>query len=378
MTIVDRYLLFQFFKIFLICLISFAGLYVVIHVFTNLDEVVAITGQEGGLSSLVYEFYGPRVLDFFNRMAGVLILVAAVFAITMMQRRRETTATEAAGVTKARLVMPVIVAALFIIAAAALCREVYIPKYKSTLVRSLTNWTTSGIVDMNHCRDVRTGILIQGNSFDVAKKTITEVELKLPRHISPEFLEITAGFGVVREATADQPAGLLLLNVDDADRFANTPNVVWDDSIVIYMPGENPSLHSDQLFIACKLDVQEIAYGSSLNQYSSLQEMIDKLKRPSRRFGLGNQVAIHGRILKPVLEFTLVLIGLPLVICKSDRNMFVAAALCTLVVVLLEITTAASHAMGTYRIIPWASLAAWLPVILFLPTTAFSLRKLFD
>ena len=378
MTIIDRYLLFQFFKIFTICLVSFAGLYVVIHVFTNLDEVVDILGQEEGLKSLSVDFYGPRVLDFFNRMAGVLILVAAVFSITMMQRRRETTATEAAGVTKARLVMPIIVAAVFVIAGAAVCREIYIPQYKAMLVRSLTNWTASGVVAMNHYRDVETGILIQGDSFNVAENLISEVQLKLPRRISPDFLDVTAEHGIIREKSEDQVAGLLLLNVDEPERYANMKNVVWNGAVLIYTPSDNPTLHENQLFVACRLDVQEIAYGNSLNQYSSLKEMIDKIQRPSRSFGLGNQVAIHGRILKPVLELTLVLMGLPLVICKTDRNIFVAAALCTLVIILLEVTTMASHAMGSYRIIPSASLAAWIPVILFLPATALTLRKLFE
>lgn len=383
MTVIDRYLLFQFFKIFLISLVSFAGLYVVIHVFTNLDEVVVISGEDGGLKSLAFDFYGPRVFDFFNRMSGVLILVAAVFSITMMQRRRETTATEAAGVTKARLVLPVIVAAIFIIGAAAICREVYIPQYKAMLVRSLTNWTTSGMVAMNHYRDYETGILFQGDQFDIAEKTITSVQLKLPRSISPDFLEVKAEYGVIGKfgggsEAAAQRNGLLLVNVEDPDKFRYVRNVMWNDSVVIYTPADNPTLQANQLFVACRLDVQEIAYGSSLNEYSSLSEMIEKLKRPSRRFGNGNQVAIHGRVLKPILELTLVLIGLPLVICKSDRNIFVAAALCTSVVVALEVTTMASHAMGTYRVIPTASLAAWIPVILFLPTTAFSIRKLFD
>ncbi len=48
MTIVDRYLLVLFFKIFLICLISFTGLFIVVHLFTNLDELVEAAEQNGG------------------------------------------------------------------------------------------------------------------------------------------------------------------------------------------------------------------------------------------------------------------------------------------------------------------------------------------
>ena len=80
MTIFDRYLLTFFFKILLICFISFAGLFIVIHAFTNLEEVGAIIDQSDGLEKLFFEFYGPQVLDLFNRMSGILILGVTIAA----------------------------------------------------------------------------------------------------------------------------------------------------------------------------------------------------------------------------------------------------------------------------------------------------------
>lgn len=121
-----------------------------------------------------------------------------------------------------------------------------------------------------------------------------------------------------------------------------------------------------------------MAYGENLFRYSSVPDMIASLKKPSRRFGLGDQVAIHERILKPLLEFTLLLLGLPLVISKPNQNIFIGAAACMLIIGLLELTTAASHAAGAYRMIQPAALSAWLPVIVFLPLSVFSFRKLFD
>ena len=116
MTIFDRYLAILFFKILVICFFSFAGLFVVIHVFTNLDEVGAIVDQPGGFEKIFFEYYGPQVMDLFNRMSGILILISAIFSVSLMQRRREfATAIEAAGVTKARVVRPVIFASIFIV-----------------------------------------------------------------------------------------------------------------------------------------------------------------------------------------------------------------------------------------------------------------------
>ncbi len=380
MTIVDRYLLAQFLKIFLVCLVSFAGLFVVIHVFTNLDEVVTLAGQEGGMQNLLIAFYGPRVLDFFNRMAGILVLVSAVFAISMMQRRREATATEAAGITKARLVVPIIVAAMVIIGLAAVCRELYIPQYRSALVRSLSNWTSNGSVVMHHQKDVETGILVQGNKLFVDQAKITEVQVTLPRHLGSEIIDIQAGLGFVQNEIPEKnvPNGLLLKKNIEPSNLIRSPSIQWEGKTIVYTPKDFGWLRSDEVFVVCSLDVQEMAYGENLYLYSSLPEMIDSLKKPSRRFGLGDQVAIHDRILKPLMEFTLLLIGLPLVVSNPNRNIFMGAALCALIIILMQVTTVASHAAGGLRMIQPASLAAWLPVIVFLPLSAFSLRKLFD
>lgn len=236
MTIVDRYLLFQFLKIFLVCFISFAGLFIVIHVFSNLDEVVKVTGEEGGLQSLLLEFYGPRVLDFFNRMAGVLILVSAVFAISMMQRRRETTATEAAGITKARLVMPILIAAVGIIALAAVSRELYIPQYRSTLVRSLTNWTKDGAVVMHHQKDVVTGILVQGKELHIDESKITEIQLTLPRTIKTQHLDIRADSGVIQPADAERnsPVGILLKKGVEPVELLTSDSLSLNEQTVVF------------------------------------------------------------------------------------------------------------------------------------------------
>ena len=69
MTIVDRYLFFLFLKTFLICFLSFAGLYVVIDLFSNLDEMAALS-EVDGWPILMSEFYLPRMAALFDKTAG--------------------------------------------------------------------------------------------------------------------------------------------------------------------------------------------------------------------------------------------------------------------------------------------------------------------
>jgi lipopolysaccharide export system permease protein len=378
MTIIDRYLIAQFCKIFVVCFVSFAGLYVVIHVFTNLDEVMQIGSGPDGTKNLIGDFYLPRVLDFFNRSAGILILIAAVFSIGLMQRRRETTATEAAGISKARLVRPVLIVSVAVVAFAAICREQLIPHYKDLLVRNLVNWTTRGTVPMHHTKDWGTGILVKGDELNIDQSKITKIQLTLPRQVSPEVADVQAENGWIKNGVRGYPIGVLCENIIVPKNVLSGHNVVWNGRTIIHTPRESPWLLPNQLFVECALDVNELAYGENLFRYSSTPEMIASLKKPNRRLRLGDRVSVHERILKPILELTLLLIGLPLVVADPNRNIFVGAAYCLGVIMAIEATVAISHALGSYGLIQSAELAAWIPVLIFVPLSVFALKRLFD
>lgn len=378
MTIFDRYLLAVFFRIFIICFISFAGLFVVIDVFSNLDEIGEIADQTGGFEKLFFEFYGPRFIDLFSRMAGILILISAIFSVTLMQRRRELTAIQAAGITNARVVRPVIFAAIFIIGVAAVSREIWIPRIKFNLVRTLKNWADGGVVPMNFQKDVTTGMLIRGQKLHMRENKITGVSIEMPVQWGREVSRIDANWGQIVAANEQHPEGLLLSQVTFPHNPRRMASVHVDDEIIVYAPGDFQWLKQKQVFVSCQLNAQEIAYGNQTSQYGSVVELIRSLKKPNRRFTVGDQVAVHTRILQPILDLTLLLLGLPFVMSKAGQNIFVAAAICLLIVVAVQLTTVAAHAMGAYRMIQPTVLAAWLPVLIFAPFTAVSLGKLFD
>ncbi len=55
--IIDRYLIWQFLQLFLMSYVSLAGLYTVMHAFTNLDSFLAVAEKEGNLLWLMFRFY---------------------------------------------------------------------------------------------------------------------------------------------------------------------------------------------------------------------------------------------------------------------------------------------------------------------------------
>ena len=110
MTIFDRYLLRTFAKVLVVSFLSLTGLYVIIDLFGNLEEFISYAEREGSLLAVLGDYYGARVLSFFDRTSGLLALIAAIFTVTWFQRTNELTAVTAAGIPKARIVRPLIVA----------------------------------------------------------------------------------------------------------------------------------------------------------------------------------------------------------------------------------------------------------------------------
>ena len=100
MTILDRYVLRLYIGILLISFVSLTGLFIVVDAFNHLDEFISYSKQAGGPLQVLGSYYGARTLWFFDRMNGVLAMIAAMFTLTMMQRNNEMTALMAAGISR--------------------------------------------------------------------------------------------------------------------------------------------------------------------------------------------------------------------------------------------------------------------------------------
>ena len=375
MTILDRYLLFLFLRTFLVCFLSFTGLYVVIHLFSNLDELSALS-TESSWGELMLNFYGPRVAEMFGKTAPVLALVAGIFSISMLQKNRELTAIEAGGITKKRALRSIIFAGLFIVGLTVANRELLIPKYKDRLVRTPQNWHDRGEVAMNPREDLRTGMKFRGKEFLVGKKQITEANVQLPLAISTAVPRIAAETATLISANEVHPAGVLFEGVTLPVEMIQTDSIMFQQQPLIYSPKDYPWLSADQCFVAVKMNADEIAFGKKMAQYRPTSEMIAALRQPKRQFGQSEEVSVHARLLRPFLDITLLLLGLPMIVSNSERNIFVSAGLGFLIVGSVFLVDAACQGLGGYRLLEPAALAAWLPLIVFVPLAVVSMRKL--
>src|SRR5439155_17261150 len=146
MTIVDRYVLRLYFKVLVVCFLSVAGLIIVVDGFNNSDEFLIYGhGRIRDTAVVLAEYYGPRLLQFFDRIGAPLAMLAAAFVLTFMQRDNELTALMAAGIGPSRIVTPLIAASVAVAGLNAANREIGLPSVRDSLSRNAQDWLgTSG------------------------------------------------------------------------------------------------------------------------------------------------------------------------------------------------------------------------------------------
>ena len=128
------------------------------------------------------------------------------------------------------------------------------------------------------------------------------------------------------------PAGLLLSGVLHPENIDSIASFTDGKSLGVWTSADQDWLHAGQCFVACNFNAKKLAYGSKLDDFRTTQELMFDVRAPQSSFGRNDRLALHARLIKPVLDLTLVLLGLPIVLSQTDRNVFLSAGLCLLVV----------------------------------------------
>ncbi|WP_425400969.1 LptF/LptG family permease [Aeoliella sp.] len=378
LRIVDRYLLWQFVQIFLICYISLTGLFVVIDAFQNLDDFSRVAKEMNqSYAHVMLEYYGYKSIYFFEIISGVLPLVAAMFTITWIERYNEMTALMAAGVSRLRVLRPVIVAAVIVCLMAAANREVVLPQIREKLASDAKNLGSNRAQEVASRQDTQTGIRIDAEEAVSATQTLSGVSLILPSKLSKYGKLVYASEATYQPADGAKPSGYLLKGVVTPKHLSQRPSLLQDDQPVLVMPCDAGWLKEDEVFLVSNVDFERLLAGTAWRQHASTLELIDELQSPSVDLGNDLRVEVHSRLVKPMLDCTLLFLGLPLVVTRGNRNLYLAVGLAALVVAAYFAVTIGCQSLGNSGWIR-PTLAAWLPLIIFCPIAVYladSLRR---
>jgi lipopolysaccharide export system permease protein len=371
MKIIDRYLLRQFLQVFVICYCSLTGLYVVFDAFGNLDNFLNYAEKQGNLLVILGEFYAYRAIFFFDRISGILTMISAMFTVTWIQRHNELTALMAAGISRARVVRPILVAAILISLLTAANRETIIPKLREQLSRDPKDLQGEVAYEMRPRRDNETDILLRGKMTFAKDQCIKEPSFLLPQTLDKHGYQLVAAHAFYKPPQGSRPAGYLFQGVTQPADLGKQPSLWLGKRRVIITPLDEPEwLKPDQCFVASEVSFEQLIGGQGWRQFSSTRDLIAGLSNRSLDFGADVRVAIHARFVQPLLDITLLFLGLPLVLSRENRNMFLAIGICMGITAVFMIVVMGFRSLGSAGLLMDPALSTWVPLMIFVPIAA--------
>ncbi len=318
--IIDRYLLRQFIMAFLICFCSLTGLYIVFDAFTNLDAFTAAAEKEGSLLQVMLRFYmflrGFLLQPDFRRAGADQRHVHFDMDSTSQRNdgphggRRVESPCGPPRDCGGHLHQPLHGRGPRVGAAPLSPRT-------EPISRRLAG--RRGAV-LKPRYDNKTDILIRGAHTFSGDQRIESPNFLLPPPLSRYGRQLVAEDAFYKPARDGHPSGYLMTQVRQPADLTEKPSLLGPaGEPVILCPMDNDWLKPGECFVISQVDFEQLTGGKGWLQYSRTSDLITGLKNESLDFGADVRVAIHARLVKPLLDVNLLFLGLPLVLARQPQ-----------------------------------------------------------
>jgi len=363
--ILDRYIAKSFLTGYMISFFVLMGLRAVIDLFVNLDEFAKHSdlGMEAVLRNIV-TYYGLNLSLYFRDIAGVIIVVAATFSLGKMVRANELVAMIASGVSAKRIVTPILILAVLFTGLAVADQEFLIPSISDKLVRSAGDTGTKESYAVWFMTD-ENGSLICSQRYDAETQTLfyPTVITRKPTQ-NPGVWEVTGRISADQATYNAQTGAWDLVNgfAVSSDSTAKPKPVAWYHAADL-LPKEI-AIRRKSGYTALMSSRQLMALAA---QQTKIKDMAQLLSQK------------HFRITDPIINLTMLMVSLPVLICRDPRTMksavvvsFALTAACFVVTFVCKMF--ATEVVFAGRVMP--ELWAWLPVFIFLPIACIELDSM--
>ncbi len=375
MRILDNQRYWAFLKAYLICFTALVGLYVVIDAFSNFDEFTKRTDGVAEIAQIMGRFYLVHMTEFYDRLCGVIGMMAAIFTVTWMQRDNELLAMLAAGVSTQRVIRPVILASMLVSVVAVANQELIMPGFSEELLRRHDDDGLATIKRITGRYDAN-GVYIHGNEADRLTNTVLSFNATFPVEIFGTLRELEARqarYIPTSDTTSPARGGWLLrgtrLNLPlPAEPDQTEPRILVKLPNDVGFPrpsGDARAFVGETYFLRTPLSFAAVTRPRQWYQYAPTIELIRGLTDPANgpeRMDIA--VFLHNRMLRPLSSLTLLFLSLPQVLGGYGRNMFVGLAISLGTAALFYGANFLTQYLGLHEVLS-PELAAWLPLIVF-------------
>jgi lipopolysaccharide export system permease protein len=356
-TLLDRYLLQRYWQAFAVTFLALFGLFVVLDVFTNLDE---FTRNSSGVRYVLTEmsrYYFFRACAFFESVGSLISVMAALMALAMLMRHGELNPILSAGIPTYRLAVPLMFGNVFVSMLLIANQELLIPRIAEQL-QARPGQGADSADKIRPMLDHSTHLQILSGKLFLKARRLAKADFVLPApELVTKLTTIHSGTAVYRPKSDQQAVGgWYLTEVSPTYRELS----LTDRGRKIVFPGDAP----DEVFIVTDVSFDQMVNRNKFFENLSTRELLENARNPS--FGIlslrAQTVHLHSRMTRPLFNLLVVLMIVPVVIRKESRG---------LVVNLAFSLGAMTFALGMQQCCGYLAqgglirldMAAWLPVI---------------
>ncbi len=377
MRILDRQRYWAFAKAYVTCYVSFVGLWIVLDAFSNVDEFTKRTEGFQQLVSAMGQYYLIRQAEYFDRLGGVISMMAAIFTVTWMQRGNEQLAMLAAGISTNRIIRPVVVSSVLVSFLSVANQESVIPRFAEDLQRNHADDGAQAVKVQTKPED-HYGVILSGVEADRARRTILKrFTVTIPSKFFGSIRTIEGPEAVYIPETARRVPlrGGWLVRAARISPALPDEEMADPDGLVVKVAdqkgfpppvGEAAATAGDAVFVRTSASFDMMIRKTGWFQYGTLGDLFRGLADPNTdRYDRADiEMSIHSRVLRPFLALTLMFMTLPLVLGGFGRNMFINLGLALGNSALFYGTNIVCLNLGSAGVLPPVQ-AAWIPMFVF-------------
>jgi lipopolysaccharide export system permease protein len=351
LRLLDKYIIKEYVRFFVITSISFIALYLIVDFFEKIRMFLSNSATVTQMAS----YFLVSIPMIISLMLPAAVLLATLMTFSSLSKFSEIVAMKANGISLYRISLPVLLFAAVITVSLFFFTELITPaamqKAEHIVIAEVQKQKTLGFFKQNEIWYHSDNAIYNFKIFDVTKDTIRGIVIN---YINPDF----SLQGRIDAQRAEWKNGhwvfynLLLTHFDST----NTPVLEWSKEKIIPLP-EKPND-----FKIMQKDVEKMGY-------FDLRKYVNKLQTEgydATRY----LVDLHGKLAFPFVTLILVLIGISFS-TRSERQGGVMQSVGIGIIIGFSywIVHAFSMSLGRSGILP-AILSAWLANILFLAAGA--------
>src|SRR5262245_30367891 len=340
-----------FLRAYAICLVSTLSLYIVVDLFTNIDDFFQADRPTVDVIRHIVTYYGYRTAQYYDRLCEALALLAAMFTVAWTQRNNELIPLLSAGVSTHRYLRPIFAGSVLMLAVGVLNQELLIPRIAPVLVTDRDDPEGIQKLHVQGCYDPNK-VHVDGLEAYRREMSVRNFSVTLPVTQKSEMRHLTAEVARYIPADPNQPmsGGWLLMGTTPAELPENSYD---PDIIQMIDPGRFFLYVREATF-------DRVTQGQKTQSFSSTYTLYKLMQRTDA--GRMNNLAVtfHMRLTRPIVGLLLVVMGLSIILRDQTRHVFISAGLCLAMCAVFFAAVFAGKFLGNGDYVSLA-LAGWLP-----------------